>query len=71
MIKKIKKKNKTFLNSGIEATAGAHGKLYKNIGELMELKPIINNSMDLGISQSFKPVIESRMLNDTNKEKDK
>lgn len=37
----------------------------------MELKPIINNSMDLGISQSFKPVIESRMLNDTNKEKDK
>ena len=62
---------KIFLNSGIESTAGALGKTYKNIGEILELKPVINYGMDIGASQSFKPVVESTMLNDVNKEEGK
>jgi hypothetical protein len=49
---------KLFLNTGMNAIASTSGKTYKSLGELLELKPIINNTMDLGISQSFRPVIE-------------
>ncbi|QOG12853.1 hypothetical protein [Arcobacter sp. FWKO B] len=53
-------KSKIFLNSTIEGTAGALGKFYKNMGEMMEFKPVINYGMDIGASQSFKPIMESQ-----------
>ena len=59
---------KIFLNSGIESTAGALGKTYKNIGELLELKPVINYGMDIGASQSFKPVMENYIGTDDKEE---
>jgi filamentous hemagglutinin len=49
-----------FLNSAIEGAAGATGKFYNSMGDMMNGGHIINDAVDMGVSQSFKPVIESQ-----------
>jgi len=53
-------KSKILLNSGIEATAGTLGKFYNSMGDMMNGGHIINDAIDLGVSQSFKPLLESQ-----------
>ncbi|QOG13279.1 hemagglutinin repeat-containing protein [Arcobacter sp. FWKO B] len=50
-----------FFNSIIEGTAGATGKFYNNMGDMINGGHIINDVIDLGISQSFKPAVEWHM----------
>ena len=47
-----------FFGSIIEGTAGATGKFYNNMGDMINGGHIINDVIDLGVSQSFSPVLE-------------
>jgi len=56
-------------NTILDASGSATGKLYKNIGDMMNSGHYINDIIDIGTSQSFKPTIESYIKSNSDSNK--